>query len=240
MSKSKKNTIGPEEITATFGADTARWFMLSDSPPERDVEWTDRGAEGAHRFVQRIWRLVQAGSALAGTGNPARASGNAAAARRAAHKALKAVGADFERLGFNKAIAHVHQMVNEIAPVVEDRPSSLDDRAAIAEVLGFLVQMIAPVMPHLAEECWAVLGNTGMISAATWPKYDPLLVVDDEIDLPVQVNGRKRADIRVAVDAANEVVTATALAHEAIIRVLGGAKPKKVIVVPKRIVNIVV
>ena len=239
MSKSRRNVVDPDDIIAGYGADTARWFMLSDSPPDRDVIWTEAGVEGSHRFVQRIWRLMQAGAGFRADADPAGATAEAAAARRAAHKTLKAVGNDFERLAFNKAIARVHQLVNEIAPAVESAPQAPADRAALAETLSILVQMIAPVMPHLAEECWLKLGRKGIVAAEPWPKFDSALVLDETIMLPVQVNGRKRAEITVAVDASQDEVIAAALADEAIRRVLSGKKPKKVIVVPKRIVNIV-
>ena len=240
MSKSKKNTIGPEEITQGYGADTARWFMLSDSPPERDVEWTDRGAEGAHRFVQRIWRLVAGSASVARPGDRTGASPASEAMLRAAHKTLKAVGEDFERLGFNKAIARVHQLVNDMAPAVDKaRTGSQADLAAAHEALSILVQLIGPVMPHLAEECWQALGHDGLVAAAAWPVFDPDLVADDAITLPVQINGKKRGDIMVPAAAAPAEVEALALGADFVIAHLSGATPKKVIVVPGRIVNIV-
>ncbi|GAB4361324.1 MAG: leucine--tRNA ligase [Oricola sp.] len=240
MSKSKKNTIGPEEITQSYGADTARWFMLSDSPPDRDVEWSDRGAEGAHRFVQRIWRIVAGAAPGIAAGDAGAADGEALAMRRAAHKALKAVGEDYEKLGFNRAIARVHELVNEIAPAVEKAASgSAADKAAAHEALSILVQLIAPVMPHLAEECWQALGYSAMVAEAPWPKFDPVLVEENTVILPVQINGKKRGEITVARDAGKDVVEKTALEADFVAHHLGGAAPKKIIVVPNRIVNIV-
>ncbi|WP_421855854.1 leucine--tRNA ligase [Oricola sp.] len=240
MSKSKKNTIGPEDITQSYGADTARWFMLSDSPPDRDVEWNDRGAEGAHRFVQRIWRLVNSVTGKIEAGETAGASDDAEALRRSAHKALKSVGEDFSRLAFNRAIARVHELVNEIAPSLESvAEGSPADRAAAHEVLAILVQLIAPVMPHLAEECWQSLEHEGMVAEASWPQFDPALVVDASISLPVQINGKKRGEIQVAKDAEKGDVENAALAADFVRQHLNGADPKKIIVVPNRIVNIV-
>ena len=240
MSKSKKNTIGPEEITQGYGADTARWFMLSDSPPERDVEWTDRGAEGAHRFVQRIWRLVAGSAAGLSAGDRSGAGAEGVAMLRAAHKTLKAVGEDFERLAFNKAIARAHQLVNDIAqPVEKARTGSPADRAAAHEALTILVQVIAPVMPHLAEECWKALGHDGLVAAAGWPACDPALLVDESITLPVQINGKKRGDVTVPAGASTGEVEALVLSADFVMAHLAGAAPKKVIVVPGRIVNIV-
>ncbi|QKV19842.1 leucine--tRNA ligase [Oricola thermophila] len=240
MSKSKKNTIGPEEITQSYGADTARWFMLSDSPPDRDVEWNDRGAEGAHRFVQRIWRIVSGAAPRLAAGDAAGASGDALAMRRSAHKALKAVGEDFEKLAFNRAIARVHELVNEIAPAVDKAVSgSSADKAAAHEALSILVQVIAPVMPHLAEECWHALGHTRMVAETPWPQFDPSLVEENTVTLPVQINGKKRGEIVVAKDADKDVVEKSALEADFVVHHLGGTNPKKVIVVPNRIVNIV-
>ncbi|WP_306026009.1 MULTISPECIES: leucine--tRNA ligase [Alphaproteobacteria] len=241
MSKSKKNTIGPEDITQSFGADTARWFMLSDSPPERDVEWTDSGAEGAHRFIQRVWRLVAGAAPTIAAGDPSAANGDFAAMRKAAHKALEGVGEDFERLAFNKAIARIHELVNAIAPVIE-RAGSGNDRAGKAaahEALSILIQIMAPIAPHVAEECWAILGHADMVAKEPWPAFDPALIADDTIVLPVQINGKKRGEIAVARDAERDSVEASALELDAVQRHLNGAAPKKVIVVPGRIVNIV-
>jgi len=241
MSKSKKNTIGPEDITQSYGADTARWFMLSDSPPDRDVEWTDAGAEGAHRFIQRLWRIVAGAAPSIGPGDPSDASDDATAMRKATHKALKGVGEDFARLAFNKAIARIHELVNAIAPAVDKaaRSGADADRAAAHETLSILVQLVAPIAPHLAEECWATLGHGDMVARAPWPAFDPGLVADDTITMPVQINGKKRGELDVAREADKADVEASALALDFVQRHLNGAAPKKVIVVPGRIINIV-
>ncbi|MCI5077513.1 leucine--tRNA ligase [Oricola sp.] len=240
MSKSKKNTIGPEEITQSYGADTARWFMLSDSPPDRDVEWSDRGAEGAHRFVQRIWRVVSGAAPSLAAGDAGAAEGDALAMRKAAHKALKAVGEDFQKLGFNRAIARVHELVNEIAPAIEKSTNGSDtDKAAAHEALSILVQIFAPVMPHLAEECWTCLGYDSLVAETHWPAFDPALVEENSVVMPVQINGKRRGEITVAKDADKESIERTALDADFVIHHLAGTAPKKIIVVPHRIVNIV-
>ena len=243
MSKSKKNTVSPEEITDGYGADTARWFMLSDSPPERDVEWTDEGAAGAHRFVQRIWRLVQiAAEQLAGVKPAAAKDGDAGAVSKAAHKILKAVGEDIEKLGFNRAIARIYELANVLATPLADVAEGRADAAlkgACREAVEILVHIIAPVMPHLAEECWQELGGAEMVAERPWPVYDPALVVDNEIVLPVQVNGKKRGDLTIARDADQGAVEKAVLALDFVQKALEGKAPRKVIIVPQRIVNVV-
>ncbi|MEM8651009.1 MAG: leucine--tRNA ligase [Pseudomonadota bacterium] len=241
MSKSKRNVVDPDEIIATYGADTARWFMLSDSPPDRDVEWTDAGAEGAHRFIQRVWRLVTTWSEKvkdAPSPNEVK-DGEALAIRKSVHKALKAVGEDIERLGFNRAIARLYELLNTLAAAgkKEDGPMV---NAAVKEGINVFVQCISPVMPHLAESCWQEMGNQGLVSEQSWPEFEPALAVDDTIVMPIQVNGKKRADIEVNPDATPDEIEAATLALDVIIKHLDGKEPKKIIVVPKRIVNVVV
>jgi leucyl-tRNA synthetase len=244
MSKSKKNVVDPDDIIADYGADTARWFMLSDSPPERDVIWTEEGVQGAGRFVQRIWRLV--GEILELTSPVATATefgGDATAIRKAAHRALAAVEGDIERLAFNRCVAHVYTLANALGRALDGARGGAvggDLSAALREAGLILVQLIGPMMPHLAEECWSALGQPGLVAQAAWPKADPALLEDDTVTLPVQVNGRKRADLTVPKDAAQNEVEAAALALDAVQRVLEGRAPKKVIVVPQRIVNVVV
>ncbi len=242
MSKSKKNVVDPDDIIGTYGADTARWFMLSDSPPERDFIWTEAGVEGAHRFVQRVWRLVsEAAPLVAGVkATPAR-EGEAAALSRAVHKAIKAVGEEIERLGFNKALARLYELVNALSPFAGSA-AGMDAaaKAALREGLEALARMIAPMMPHLAEECWAALGGAGLAANQPWPDFDPALTVDDEIVLPVQINGKKRGDLTIARNADQSAVEAAALALDVVRAALDGKPPRKVIVVPQRIVNVVV
>ncbi len=244
MSKSKKNTIDPDDIIASYGADTARWFMLSDSPPERDVIWTESGVEGAHRFVQRIWRLIgEAAEGLKAAGPANGAEGEAGVIRKAAHKTLKAVGEDIDRLSFNKAVARIYELVNTLHPALSAIAAGKADvatSAAAKEASTILVQLIAPMMPHLAEECWTVLGNSGMVADADWPVFDPALIVENDVTMPVQVNGKKKGDLTIARDADQSAVEQAVLALDFVQAALAGAKPKKVIVVPQRIVNVVV
>lgn len=230
MSKSKKNVVDPDDIIASYGADTARWFMLSDSPPERDVIWTEEGVQGAARFVQKVWRLVNAAGQAKGDGAAD------LALRKAAHRALASVQDDIERLRFNRCVAHIYTLANAL----EDGLRGPVSPAAAKEAAGILVQLIAPMMPHLAEECWSVLGRGGLVAQAPWPETEAALLVEDEMTLPVQINGKKRADVTVPRDADAKAVEAATLALEAVQKVLEGKAPRKVIVVPGRIVNLVV
>jgi leucyl-tRNA synthetase len=244
MSKSKKNVVDPDEIIATWGADTARWFMLSDSPPDRDVIWTEAGVEGAHRFVQRVWRLVGDGAEMLAGGRPAwpaTLSEPALALRKAAHKALAAVEDDIEKLAFNRAVARAYELANVIGKALADGGFEADAglKAALGEALDILVAVVAPMMPHLGEACWQVLGHDKLLVATPWPIVDRTLIVDDTILLPVQINGRKRDELRVPRDADNAAVEAATLALPSVQAALAGATPKKVIVVPRRIVNVV-
>nr|MBA3446977.1 class I tRNA ligase family protein [Pseudaminobacter sp.] len=243
MSKSKKNVVDPDDIIGSYGADTARWFVLSDSPPERDVVWTEAGVEGAHRFVQRVWRLVtEAAPELSGLTARSAGDGEAGALSKATHKALKSVGEDIGKLAFNKAVARIHELVNAMqAPLAAVASGKADPAlgAAAREAVDTLIVMIAPMMPHLAEACWAELGGDGLVANQVWPDFDPALVVDSEITYPVQVNGKKRGDLTIARDADQGAVEKAALALDSVQKALEGKTPRKVIVVPQRIVNVV-
>jgi leucyl-tRNA synthetase len=242
MSKSKKNTIDPDDIIAAYGADTARWFMLSDSPPERDVIWTEEGVQGAWRFVQRLWRLIGEIARVAAPQNrPATFGPEAQKVRKAAHRALAAVSDDIDRLRFNRCIAHIYECANALGDAIgaaETAPAP-DFAFALREAGDILVRLFHPMMPHLAEECWAALGHTTLVSAEAWPQLEPDLLVENTITLPVQINGKKRADVTVARDAGEADIKAAVLALDAVKRALDGKSPKKVIVVPQRIVNVV-
>ena len=243
MSKSKKNVVDPDDIIASYGADTARWFMLSDSPPDRDVIWTEAGVEGAHRFVQRIWRVVsEAAPVLAKVRGRSAAMGEAAAISKAAHKTVKAVGEDIDKLSFNKAVARMYELVNTIqAPATSLVQGSPDGTlaAALREAFDMLTVMIAPMMPHLAEECWKALGGEGFVANQPWPKFDPALVVDNDVVYPVQINGKKRGDLTIAREADQGEVERAVLGLDFVQKALDGKQPRKVIVVPQRIVNVV-
>lgn len=243
MSKSKRNVVDPDEIPG--GADTARWFILSDSPPERDVIWTEEGAQGTARFIQRVWRLVNELADVAAPGDarqPPTFSEAATAVRKAAHNALIKVEEDFLRLRFNRAVAQIYDLTNRLSTAIGDiaTPDLGDDlRFAFREAADIFVRLFAPMMPHLAEECWQRLGHDAPVAAAPWPIANRELVVEDTISLPVQVNGKKRADLVIARDAGQSAIEHAALALEGVRRALEGRPVKKIIIVPQRIVNVV-
>jgi leucyl-tRNA synthetase len=243
MSKSKRNTIDPDDIIGTYGADTARWFMLSDSPPDRDVIWSEEGVQGANRFVQRVWRLVNLASPHLPKAETAPGeNGDVKALRAVAHRTLADVSQAIERLRFNTAIAKLYTFVGALAEAIDDARLKTDPAfaAAVREGLDILVRMLSPMMPHLAEQCWEVLGGKGLVSEAAWPEADPALLVEDTMTLPVQINGKKRADVTVSRNAPNPEIEAAVLALDAVKTALAGATPRKIIVVPQRIVNVVV
>jgi len=223
MSKSKRNTVDPEPILEKFGADAVRWFMLSDSPPERDLEWSEAGIEGASRFVQRVWKLANSAAT--------KGEGEDEALNRKLHRTIAAVGEAIDGLQFNKAVAQLYELTTAIEKA---KPS--ETRVAAARSL---LLMIAPMAPHLAEECWALLGEAGMIADAPWPTFDPALLIDEEVTLAVQVNGKLRDTVTAPRGLDRASVEALALASGKVQRQLGGTSPRKIIVVPDRLVNIV-
>ncbi len=238
MSKSKRNVVAPEEIADTYGADAARWFMLSDSPPERDVEWTDAGVTGAWKLINRIWETVEPSAGILKDGEPVMANKPdeaTLALRRAAHGAIDGVTSDIEGFRFNKAIARLYEFLNAL------RKSEAVDDAARAEALSALTRLIAPFTPHLAEECWALLTNgaRGFVCDAPWPNADPALLKQDLITLPVQVNGKRRAEIAAPADLGSKEIETLALENADVRKFVDGKSIKKIIVVPGRIVNIV-
>ncbi|HEY6023197.1 MAG TPA: leucine--tRNA ligase [Pseudolabrys sp.] len=243
MSKSKKNTVDPDDIIAAYGADTARWFMLSDSPPDRDVIWTEEGVQGAWRFVQRLWRLIgEIASVQAPTSRPASFGAQSLNVRKAAHRALAHVSDDIDKLRFNRCVAHIYEFANALGDAIgeiESAPSG-DLAWALREAGDILVRLFHPMMPHLAEECWAALGHKSLVATEAWPKVEPDLLVENTITLPVQINGKKRADVTVPRDAEKSDIEAAVLALDTVKKALEGKSPKKVIVVPQRIVNVVV
>jgi leucyl-tRNA synthetase len=222
MSKSKRNTVDPEPILAKYGADAVRWFMLSDSPPERDLEWSEGGIEGASRFVQRVWRLASASMP---------AEGEDQALNRKLHRTIAAVGEAIESLAFNKAIAQLYELTTAIEKA---GPS-----ATRHEAIRTLILLAAPAAPHLAEESWAALGESGLVVDAAWPNYDPALLVDEQVTLAVQVNGKLRDTLSAPRGLDRAAAEALALGSDKVQRQLAGAAPRKVIVVPDRLVNIV-
>jgi len=222
MSKSKKNTIDPEPIVDQYGADATRWFMLSDSPPERDLQWSESGIEGSWRFVQRLWRLVDAIEDDEGA--------DAAIDRKLA-QTIAGVAVDIEALQFNKSVAKLYELVNAIEKA---KPS-----ASRSNAIRTLVRLVSPMTPHLAEEAWAAMGGSGLVANADWPAYDPALLVEDEVTIAVQVNGKLRDTLVMPKGSDRAVVEAAARANPNVLRILDGAEPKKVIVVPDRLVNLV-
>jgi leucyl-tRNA synthetase len=240
MSKSKKNVVDPDQIIHDYGADTARWFMLSDSPPERDLEWTEAGITGAWRFQQRLFRIAT--QALAdlppvGTAKPVEFSDRAIELRRAAHKSIAGVSTDIEAFHFNKAVARLYELANAIDSA---EPKDDRDRWALREALEIFVRLAGPMTPHLAEELWQALGHKSLLADSPWPLAEDALLVDDTVTVAVQVNGKLRGTLQLAKDAPKDTAEKAALALPEIVRALDGKTPKRVIVVPNRIVNVVV
>ena len=246
MSKSRRNTVDPDDIIGSFGADTARWFMLSDSPPERDVAWTEEGIQAAGKFVQKIWRLVGEMHAIKAGDRAHDADAGLMAAvliRKAAHRAIARIDLDIVRLRFNRCIAHIYELTNTLSAAVADvQTSEVPSEVAVAfgEAADILVQLMAPMMPHLAEECWELLGHSTPVASQAWPDADLTLLVEDTLTLPIQINGKKRAEIRVPRDASIKDIETVVLGLDAVQRALEGRVVKKFIVVPNRIINVVV
>ena len=242
MSKSKKNVVDPEAIIAAYGADTARFFMMSDSPPDRDLEWTVSGVDGAWRFLNRVWRLVtepQVPLAAVGMPAPDGFSDGAMALRKASHKALAAVTGELERFHLNAAVAQIRTLANAIADVKSPTSNDTGLSWAMREAVEFLVQIVGPMAPHLGEEAWQALGHDTMLADTRWPSADASLIVDETVTMAVQVNGKTRGTIEVARNSSKEDAEAAAMSLDAVARQLKGKIPKKVIVVPNRIVNVV-
>ena len=229
MSKSRKNVVAPQEIVDTYGVDAGRLFVLSDSPPERDVQWTPGGVEGAARFVQRVWTEVDGFDADA----PANAEADASLIRET-HKAIKAVSEGVSGFRFNSAIAKLYAFVATV------RDHGAAGGTARRQALSALVRLVAPFTPHLAEECWTRLGEEGMVLDAPWPEFDPALAADDEVTLPIQVNGKRRGEIRVARGLEPAEVEAIVMADPDVQARLEGQTVRKIVVVKDRIVNLVV
>ena len=228
MSKSKKNVVDPMNIIATYGADTARWFVMSDSPPERDVEWTASGAEATAKFLGRVWSLCDRIGDM-----PDAAGEGDDDLLRAMHRAIEDVTRGIESFAFNKAIAKLYEFTNTLSKSKAGKP-------AMVEAIRTLAQLMSPMVPHLAEEVWAHQGGAGLVAQAAWPKADPAMLVQDTITLPIQINGKRRAEISVPADMPASEVEKIALADDAVVKFLAGQPVKKLIVVPGRIVNVVI
>jgi leucyl-tRNA synthetase len=228
MSKSKNNVVDPLNIISAFGADTARWFVLSDSPPERDVEWTASGAEAAAKHLARVHRIV---SEIAAADDSTAKDDEALL--RTMHKAIHEVSQGLESFGFNASIAKLYGFTSALQ-------KSKAGGAAKKAAAKTLVQLMSPMTPHLSEELWNMLGETGLVTQAAWPVADEKMLVEDSVTMPIQINGKRRAEISVPADMSKEDVEKLVLEHEAVVKALDGAQPKKLIVVPGRIVNVVI
>jgi leucyl-tRNA synthetase len=228
MSKSKKNVVDPMNIIASFGADTARFFVMSDSPPERDIEWTAAGAEATAKFLARVWRI--ASEIAEGAEGDA---GQDLALLKAAHKAVDDVTRSIDSFAFNKAVAAIYGLANTLA-------RTQASNAARREAMKLMAQLMGPMVPHLAEDVWRLLGGEGFVVRAPWPKADPALLAEDSVTLPIQINGKKRSEVTVPKDMPATEVEKLVLADETVVKVLAGGQPKKLIVVPGRIVNVVI
>ena len=228
MSKSKNNVVDPERIIAKYGADTVRWFVLSDSPPERDVEWTASGADAAHKHIVRVWEMCGKIADM-----PDHAGGTEDnELLQEMHKTIRDVTLGIESFGFNAAIAKLYAFTNTLS-------KTKASKTAQREAIMTLALLMSPMTPHLAEDIWAYQGGKGLIINAPWPQADESMLVETTVTLPIQINGKRRAEIKVAKDLSKDEVERLALSNEAILRALDGSSAKKVIVVPGRIVNIV-
>jgi leucyl-tRNA synthetase len=240
MSKSKKNTVDPTDVIEHYGADTARWFILSDSPPDRDMEWTDAGVQGAFRYINRVARLIDDHlDALPepGTPPPAKMPGNGTELRQVTHKTIAGVTGDYERFHFNKSVARLYELTNVI--------SAFDATATggawvMREALETLVRLLGPMVPHLTEEMWRQLGHDTLLADTPWPEVDTALTVDDTVTVAVQVRGKLRGTIEVSAGASQDAVEPAARAIPNVATTIGDRPVRKVIFVPDKLVNFVV
>ncbi|OHC75573.1 MAG: leucine--tRNA ligase [Rhodospirillales bacterium RIFCSPLOWO2_12_FULL_58_28] len=240
MSKSRKNVVDPEAIISAYGADTARLFMLSDSPPERDLDWTDAGVDGAWRYINKLWRMVaSAGTYLlpAAADMPDNLSDDCKALRQAVHRTIAAVSGDLDRFHFNKAVARIRELTNNVDALAENEEGA---PWVIREGLETIIRLIAPMTPHIAEELWLTLGHDALLVDAAWPKADDSLLREDCVTIGVQVNGKLRGTIDLPKDADESEVEKSALALPNVVKAIDGKKVRKVIIVPNRIVNVVI
>ena len=238
MSKSRNNVVDPQAIIDAYGADTARLFMLSDSPPDRDLDWTDAGIDGAWRYVSRLWRMVaepKAGLVAVGSPIPESLSPAAGTAHRAIHKTIANVSADLDKFHFNKAVARVRELTN----LLEDLDGA-GDGWVLRQGLETVARLIGPMMPHLAEEMWQRLGHETLLAETPWPEVDESLLEEDTVTVAVQVNGKLRGTVRLPKDSDRESATSAALDLDNVVKAVGGKPVRKVIVVPNRIINVVI
>ncbi|MAR76512.1 MAG: leucine--tRNA ligase [Rhizobiales bacterium] len=244
MSKSKKNIIDPQSIVETFGADTARWFILSDTPPERDIQWTDKGAEASSRFIQRIWKIVNDGmSIISGIDidEPKEFTENSIKMRKITHKAIKDITDALENLRFNRAIAHIYELSNEMQSIINKNKklNDISELYSFRELLETYCQLFAPMAPHLAEECWKIIGCNDIISQREWPQLIEKYIQEDTVLIVVQVNGKKRGEIEVAKGLSKNEVEAAAMKIDNVSKSIN-SEIRKIIYVPNRILNVVI
>jgi len=239
MSKSKKNVIDPQDIIDTYGADAVRLFILSDSPPERDIEWTEGGIEGAWRFVNKLHRMVEEGKETLlpiDTPKPDNFSDAASTLRSIVHQSIAGVADDIEAFHMNKSVARIRELANAITGF---KPTNDADKWAYREAIESLIQIFNPMMPHLAEELWQSLGHDTILTETPWPTHDETLLAEDTVTIAVQINGKVRATISHAADATKDEIEKIALNDDSIVKALDNQTIKKTIVVPGRIVNVV-
>jgi len=243
MSKSKKNIIDPQSIVDTYGADTARWFILSDTPPERDIQWTDKGVEASSRFIQRAWKIINEGldniSKIDDVA-PDTFTSDAIKTRKITHKAIKDVTDALDTLKFNRAIAHIFELSNQIQNIFSKDKKSLDisELYSNRELLETYCKLFAPMAPHLAEECWNILGHSNLLSATNWPVYINDYIKEENVLIIIQVNGKKRGEISVPTNASQSDVELMAMKLDNVKKAINN-DVRKIIYVPKRILNIV-
>jgi leucyl-tRNA synthetase len=244
MSKSKKNVVDPDDIILDYGADTARLFVLSDSPPDRDVIWSEEGVQGAARFAQQIWRIVAQVSQFSAESSEGDSGLGALAneIKKYSHGSLARTEQHFEKLRFNTAVAEIRKLANFLSQKLSSFEAPPDDetRQALRGGTQFLIAMLGPIMPHLSSECWERMGEKTQLSLAPWPTFDPKLAIDETVLIPIQVNGKKRSEILVPRDIDQDDLREQALTSDAIRKIIGDAVIKKVVIVPQRIVNVVI
>jgi len=242
MSKSKGNVVDPEELINRYGADTVRLFCLFAAPPERDLEWTSEGVEGAYRFLGRVWNLVDQYKNLNVRENVPKESEQARSIRRLTHKTIKKVTDDIDnRFHFNTAVAAVMEMTNELARVAPEEVDRLPDvKAAMYEAVRAVVVLLSPFVPHVAEELWEALGGKSGMILVPWPSFDPALLEQDQVLIVVQVNGKKRGEITIPSDASEDEVKEAAMAEANVRKFIEGKQIRKTILVPGKLLNLVV
>jgi len=237
MSKSKGNTVDPQGLIEQYGADTVRLFTMFAAPPEQSLEWADSGVEGASRFLKRLWKLVQSNLETAAKLEITTLDSAQKDLRRKLHETISKVSDDIgRRYTFNTAIAANMELINEM---MRNEDNSAQGRAVMREAIDAVVLMLSPIVPHICQQLWQDLGYEGLVAEQPWPECDASALVRDEIEMVVQVNGKLRSRIMIAIDADNDSIEAAAREDEKIIQHLEGKTVRKVIVVPGRLVNIV-